>query len=171
MTEPLLHFKSHVDGKNADVSVYVDRIEWAKESTFGKGKLALGAATGGLSLIKTGVKGRQQGSEMIPVKSISSVTTDKDGMRFTKVRIICSGNTIDFRVGHHEAQRIKGIHSSLVLGSHPAQQTATPAAPPAPAGDSPDIADQIRKLGDLKDAGLVTEAEFAAAKADLLKRL
>ena len=26
-SEPLMTFKSHVDGKNADVAIYVDRIE------------------------------------------------------------------------------------------------------------------------------------------------
>ncbi len=177
MSGPLLQFKSHVDGKNADVSVYVDRIEWAKEGALGTGgKLALGAMTGGLSLLKTGMKGRQQGSEMIPLKSISSVTTEKDGMRFTRVRVICSGNTIDFRVGHDEAARVKGLINSLVLGSHPAQQTATAPPPPPPPppptqAAAPDVAQQIRKLGELKDAGLVTEEEFAAAKADLLRRL
>ena len=33
------------------------------------------------------------------------------------------------------------------------------------------IADQIRKLGGLRDEGLLTEDEFAAKKADLLDRL
>ena len=133
-------FKSHIEGKNADVRVYVDRIEWAKEGHLGRtGKLALGAATGGLSLLKTGVSGKSQGSEMIPVKSISSVTTERDGLRFTKVRAICSGNTIDFRVSSGEAERVKNLLTSLVLGNHPAQQAGAPSggvaratAPPPP---------------------------------------
>ena len=171
MSELLLQFKSHIEGKNADVLVYSDRIEWAREGLLGTGgKLALGAMTAGLSLLKTGVRSKQQGSEVIPIKAISSVTTQKDGLRFTRVSIICSGNTVDFRIGHDEAARVKELITSLVLGTHPSQQTA--AAPPsAPAPAEPDVLTQIRKLGELKEAGLLTEEEFASKKADLLSRL
>jgi hypothetical protein len=44
-----------------------------------------------------------------------------------------------------------------------------PPALPAPA--QPDILDQVRKLGELRDAGVLTEEEFAAKKAELLRRL
>lgn len=151
---PLMQFKSHVEGKNADVMVYVDRIEWLREGRMGTGaKLALGAATLGTSLLKTGVGGKQQGSEVIPIKSVSSVTTKKDGIRFTKVTVITTGNTIDFRVPHAEAEPIKRMITQLVLGDHPAQQeaaapeptaatAATPVPPPPvpsiPAGWNPD---------------------------------
>ncbi len=43
-----------------------------------------------------------------------------------------------------------------------------PAGPPPQAGPQPDLADQLRKLADLRDAGILTEAEFAAQKAKLL---
>jgi hypothetical protein len=43
-----------------------------------------------------------------------------------------------------------------------------PAAPPPSAGPQPDLADQLRKLADLRDAGVLTEDEFAAQKAKLL---
>jgi hypothetical protein len=45
-----------------------------------------------------------------------------------------------------------------------AQQAAAPAA--APGGD--DLMDQLGKLADLKAAGVLDDAEFAAAKAKLL---
>lgn len=41
----------------------------------------------------------------------------------------------------------------------------------APAGAYPDVADQIRKLAELRDAGILTEEEFAEKKADLLRRM
>lgn len=166
MSELLLQFKSHIEGRNADVLIYTDRIEWAREGLLGTGgNLALGAMTAGLSLLRTGLKGKQQGSEVIPVKAISSVTTKKDGLRFTRVSIICSGNTVDFRLGHDEARRVKELITSLVLGTHQSQ-----AAPP-PATAEPDVLTQIRKLGELKEAGLLTDEEFASKKADLLGRL
>jgi hypothetical protein len=43
-----------------------------------------------------------------------------------------------------------------------------PAAPPPPAEPQPDLADQLRKLADLRDAGVLTEEEFAAQKAKIL---
>jgi hypothetical protein len=43
-----------------------------------------------------------------------------------------------------------------------------PAAPPPSAEPQPDLADQLRKLADLRDAGILTDEEFAAQKAKLL---
>lgn len=40
---------------------------------------------------------------------------------------------------------------------------------PSPAVD--DVVEQIRRLGELRDAGLLTEEEFAGKKAELLRRL
>jgi hypothetical protein len=48
------------------------------------------------------------------------------------------------------------------------------AGPPPAAVDTtpiPDIPEQIHKLAELRDQGILTEAEFAAKKADLLARL
>jgi hypothetical protein len=39
---------------------------------------------------------------------------------------------------------------------------------PAPAAQSGSVADEIRKLGELRNQGLLTEQEFAAQKARLL---
>lgn len=52
-------------------------------------------------------------------------------------------------------------------------QPATPyQAGPAPSGAEPtDVAEALTKLGDLRDRGLVSEAEFAQKKAELLARL
>lgn len=50
-----------------------------------------------------------------------------------------------------------------------AQQPAYAPVPSAPT--PPDVPDQIRKLGELRDAGLLTTAEFESKKAELLARL
>ena len=49
------------------------------------------------------------------------------------------------------------------------QQAAAPAAPaaPAPAAGGVDIVAELQKLAALKDAGVLSDAEFAAAKAKL----
>lgn len=51
-----------------------------------------------------------------------------------------------------------------------AQQAAAAAAPPPPAAAAPvpDLMEQLTKLGDMKAAGLLSDDEFAAAKAKLL---
>jgi hypothetical protein len=48
-----------------------------------------------------------------------------------------------------------------------AQPAAAPAAPAVPAGGT-DIVAELTKLASLKDAGILSEEEFAAAKAKLL---
>jgi hypothetical protein len=50
-------------------------------------------------------------------------------------------------------------------------QYAPPPPPPPPAAPAPsanDTLDQLQKLGELKAAGVLTEAEFAAQKAKIL---
>jgi hypothetical protein len=43
-----------------------------------------------------------------------------------------------------------------------------PAPPPPPAAATPDPIDQLKKLAELKDAGVLTDAEFQAQKAKIL---
>ena len=42
---------------------------------------------------------------------------------------------------------------------------------PEPDSDADDPIEAIRKLGELREAGLVTDAEFLAKKTELLKRI
>ena len=45
---------------------------------------------------------------------------------------------------------------------------APPVSPTPPAPPQTDMVEQLRKLGELRDAGILTEEEFAAQKAKLL---
>ncbi|BCW36061.1 hypothetical protein StoSoilA2_21170 [Arthrobacter sp. StoSoilA2] len=179
-TQPFFTFTSHIDGKNAKVSVYKDRIEWIKPRGVSSGKLTAGVLTVGVSLLATGFKNGKSGTEMIPVKSMSSVTTSRDGLLNSKVSVITSGNTVDFRVSHSEAAKVKEVLTQLILGTHPTQQSNESApAPQAPAPQAPatapaaqgDVMEQLTKLGELKAAGIITEAEFESKKTELLGRL
>ncbi|HWM15643.1 MAG TPA: SHOCT domain-containing protein [Microbacterium sp.] len=49
-----------------------------------------------------------------------------------------------------------------------AAQYARPAAPAAPAGGGTDLVAELQKLASLKEAGILSDDEFAAAKAKLL---
>lgn len=185
-SNPLMVLKSHVEGKNADVFIYADRIEWAKQGTVSLTRLTAGMATAGASLLKTGVR-KGGGTEMIPVRSMSSITTGKDGLRFHKVCIICTGNVVEFRVDKAQAEEAKALLTQLMLGTHPAQQyvAGTPPAPPtasapptphlpppaaahpAPAA-APSVVEQLKELASLRDSGVLTDEEFAQQKAKVL---
>ena len=170
--DPIYTFTSHIAGKNALVSIYSDRIEWERPRGMSGGKIAAGIMTGGLSLAATGVKNGKAGTEMIPVKSISSVSTKRDGVMNTLVSIITSGNTIDFRVSHAEAAAVKTVVTDLILGKYDVAAPAAPASvPPAEtSAPQPDISEQLQKLASLRDSGILTEEEFTAKKAELLAR-
>lgn len=170
---PLYQFTSHIAGKNAKVSIYVDRVEWERPRGVSGGKVTAGVLTMGMSVLATGVKNGKSGTEMIPVKSMTSVTTSRDGMLNSKVSVITAGNTVDFRVSHAEAKIVKDTLTRLMLGTHPTQGSApAPAAPPVEtAAPAPDLAAQLQQLASLRDAGVLTEEEFTAKKAELLARL
>lgn len=81
---------------------------------------------------------------------------------------------------------IKNLHGGGTAAAAPQpapQQSFTPQPPPAPAptpapapapsggGDAAAIMEQIKQLGGLRDAGVLTPEEFEAKKAELLKRI
>jgi len=61
-----------------------------------------------------------------------------------------------------------------VVGGIPVPPPLQPApahSPPAVRAPSPDVLEQLRKLGELRNAGMLTDAEFDAKKAELLGRI
>lgn len=93
----ILRVTSHDVGRNAEVSLYGDRIERVKP----RGRLSLSRAN--------------KDTEVTPIKAISSVQAKKSGIR-TLVTVYASGNTIEFRIDHKEAGRFKDEVMKLVLG-------------------------------------------------------
>jgi hypothetical protein len=142
--QPMMEFTSHVAGRNANVAIYSDRIDWARTGL---------GATLGLPL--------RRDTNMIPVRQIQGVSTHKAGLAYTTVRVATAGDATEFRVSKRQAEEVKATLLRLV---------SQPAADPVPhsSGPGPSIADELRKLGELRDAGLLTEAEFAEQKARLL---
>lgn len=186
MNQPIYQFTSHIQGKNARVTIFPDHIEWILPRGISGGKVAAGILTVGMSTLATGVRNGKSGSEIIPVKSISSVATKRDGMLNTFVQVFTSGNTIEFRVSHKEAETVKQVLMQLIMGSHPSQQVVeqalvvpdvipTPLASPSPASPTApaqvDIPAQLQQLAGLHAAGILTDEEFATKKAELLARM
>jgi Domain of unknown function (DUF4429)/Short C-terminal domain/Bacterial PH domain len=64
------------------------------------------------------------------------------------------------------------IHAAQAgLADDPGDTDPEPAVPPVTADAAPHVLDLIRKLAELRDLGVLTAEEFAAKKADLLRRL
>lgn len=138
---PLLEITSHIDGKNAKVRVYVDRVEWERGKTVSGGKVAAGVMTGGLSLLATGINTRKgAGVEMIPMRSIASVTQRRDTMLNDVVSVITAGNTIDMRCARAEAERLR----RAILDGIAGRASITPPPAAVPAGWYPDRQDSSR---------------------------
>ena len=140
---PILEIESHIEGKNAKVSVYRDRVEWERGKAVSGGKMTAAVLTLGMSAAVTGgVKSRKgAGTEVIPMRAITSVTTRRDSMMNDIVSIITPGNTIDLRCPKREAERLKATILDGIMGrldaAPPAAALAPAAAPqplPAPSG-------------------------------------
>ena len=138
---------SHEEGRNSIVTLYADRIERVREHKFG-------------SLTKA-----KQDTEVTPIKAVSSVQAKKDGFH-TKVTVYATGNNIEFRFGHTEAQHFKDEIVRLIL-----QQPDDPGSATPTVKADVDVMDQLRQLGQLKDEGVLTEVEFETKKSDLLSRI
>ncbi|GAA2199049.1 hypothetical protein [Sinomonas flava] len=109
-TTPVMEFTSHIEGKNAKVRIYSDRIEWDRDKSR---SVAAAAFTSGMSLL---APRKKASTDMIPIKQITGVTTKRDGLVNSKVCVITSGNTIEFRVSHADAAAVKNAISQLIIG-------------------------------------------------------
>ena len=149
--QPLMEFTSHIEGANAKVAIYPDRIEWER-----RGGVTAAVLTGGLSRALP----VRRDTNMIPVRQIQGVSTHRAGLSYTAVRVATAGDVTEFRVSKRQAEDVKAILLRLM------SQPASPASP----GNFPaaSLADELRKLGELRDSGVLTEAEFAEQKSRLL---
>jgi len=137
MDRPLLEITSHINGKNAKVRVYSDRIEWDRDRVSGA-KLAAGLFTTGASLLATGVHTSGGAAEMIPMHQITSVTQRHDTPLNDVVSVITSGNTIDMRCSRKEANQLRALLLDGVMGRLKPQEAMRPSAPqPAVAPQGP----------------------------------
>ena len=104
-------------------------------------------------------------SEDFPMNKVSSVGFHA-GLLLGKISVHASGNKAEIEnVDKQDGKRIvDNIRSRL---ANP--QAQTPAHGPVTTGAAPDPLDQLRKLGELHDAGVVSDEEFEAKKERLLE--
>lgn len=81
---------------------------------------------------------------------------------------------IDKKDGKQIADAIRGRLAAPVRPQHDIPPAVPQYAPPAmatPAAAGPDVYEQLRKLGELRDLGVVTPDEFEHKKRELLARI
>ena len=136
---------SHEEGRNSIVTLYPDRLERVKERSHA-------------SLSRA-----HQDVEVTPLQAVTSVEAKKDKWR-TKVTVYASGNDIIFRFGHDEAQRFKEELLRLIVSRGAGESSPQKAS-------EEDVMEKLRKLGELRATGVLTDAEFEHKKSDLLGRI
>lgn len=105
--------------------------------------------------------------ESFPYGNISSLEQGKNMMGGT-LRFFASGNTVSMKwidVNKHNLGKFMTLVQSRM------NQANSDAAPRQTVESGPDVMNQLKKLGELRDAGIVTDDEFEAKKRDLLGRL
>lgn len=109
--------------------------------------------------------------ESFAYRNISSFEQSKSPMGH-KVSFFASGNKVAMKwiTDLAAMQAFTEVVKSHLNGANSSALTAAPQV--AQAADSKDeVFEQLHKLGSLRDAGIVTEDEFNAKKAELLARL
>lgn len=72
-------------------------------------------------------------------------------------------------LGHRSARRRGMVVGAAVASSRSKKQQAAAAAPaPTPAPSTDDSVEQLKKLAELRDQGILTEDEFTAKKKQIL---
>ena len=84
-----------------------------------------------------------------------------------------TATAVSNRVSRRQATRWdqQAQQQQQAYGAPPPQQYAEPPPPPpppAPAAEEDDMTDQLAKLANLHNQGILSDAEFAAAKAKVL---
>jgi hypothetical protein len=105
--------------------------------------------------------GSGKGVESMLIGNVASVEARNDGI-FGKLDVHGSGNSISFRTSQPEAHKIRPIVMDLMQTSRSPVSSAAPSLSPA---------EQIKQLGELRDAGLISDEEFNAKKKELLDRM
>jgi hypothetical protein len=159
-------FQSVVDGEQAEVRVYADRLEWEQR--------VLRLARRNPHIEATWLMRQPPCTEVetlrVPVAAMTSVTVWAACSTFTAISVDAAPAPIEFRVSHSDAVEIADLLTGLVLGAAMPLQADAPngvvALPAQVRGTG--IADQIRTLGALYAAGILSAEEFFVEREALM---
>lgn len=118
-----------------------------------------------LLFVKDGVMSKT--TEDFPLSKVSSIQW-LSGMAMGNIVVFASGNKAE--VKNVQKDDGKEIVDRIRARLAPGETSVAPTAPAAePAG--PDLIDQIKRLGALHSAGVLSDEEFSSKKAELLARM
>lgn len=110
----------------------------------------------------------RQTVEDFPLAKISSVQWSA-GMALGTLTIFASGNKADIdQMNKKDGKQIADTVRARLAGPARRPEPPMPASPMPP---QPDVYEQLRKLGELRDLGVVTPEEFDEKKRELLSRI
>lgn len=99
-------------------------------------------------------------TEDLPLSKVSSVEV-RTGFSGTTLEVHASGNTV----------KIEKVEAHIAEAIARAVREQISAPPTAASPATPDVMEQLKKLGELHTAGVINDAEFEEKKADLLGRI
>jgi Short C-terminal domain/Protein of unknown function (DUF2510) len=164
--EPLFEIVSHIEGKNAKVRLWPDRLEWERGRGISVGKLLAAPA----AILVTGTRGGKDAYEMLPLAAVTSVSNRKDGLLYHVVTVQTAGGGVDFRVSREDAARFRQAMLDQ-LQARAKGAAVVPASAKVAEPSAPDPSTQLKQLAELRDLGILTDDEFAAKKAEILARM
>jgi len=167
MERPIRTFQSVVDGEQAEVRAYADRLEWEQPVMRPARRNARSEATWLMAQSPC----TEVETMRVPVAAMTSVTVWAATSTFTAISVDAAPAPIEFRVSHGDAVEIADLLTGLVLGATAPVEARVShhgvAALPAQVR-GPGIADQIRTLGALYAAGILSAEEFFAEREALM---
>jgi hypothetical protein len=82
----LMAFRSHIEGRNATVTVFPDRIEWTRNRLMGR-----------------------RDTNTIMMRSVTGIKTHKSGLTYTEVEIVSGASSVVMRVSKAQAENLRRV--------------------------------------------------------------
>ncbi|TCO50744.1 PH domain-containing protein [Actinocrispum wychmicini] len=145
-----------------------EQVELMASGTYGPGVGLVVLTDRRLLFLKDGVM--RQVTEDFPLDKVSSVQWSA-GLALGSFTIFASGNKAEIKsINKKDGKQIAdAARERLANRAHP--NPSTPPAVTAVHGSTGDVYEQLRKLGELHEAGVLTADEFNTKKQELLNRL
>jgi hypothetical protein len=153
MESPLLKFVGHVNGREAEVAVHEDRVEWHAIAP----EVPDGEVTG-----RRAARRARNESGCLMLATVSSVTVWRATAARAVVGVTAPDTAVEFRVSHEHAAALSDEFTRGMLSA-----AATAEAPLIPQPRAA-VEDQVRMLGVLYAAGLLTTEQFDAERDEIL---
>jgi hypothetical protein len=147
-------FSSHIEGRNATVTIYPDRIKYVRPRGFP------------MELVAKALPflGREEEGKIVPIRESSALEQRHDGAFYSVVEVTTTNQSVAMRLGHRFATEVHEEIDQLIRGVHPMQEMA-----PVGAQDhSNGVIDELERLEALRADGVLTEGEFATQKRRVL---